>query len=185
MRASVYALLARYLARPPSAEALREAASFQGGDTPFGSAIGGLGIVAARTDPERVDREYHDLFIGLGRGELLPYASYYLTGFLHEKPLARLRESLRALGIERTPWVKEPEDHIAALMDIMSGLITGAFGRTLPLDAQKQFFDDHIDSWADYFFRDLECAKSSAFYAALGHVGREFLTIERDAFSML
>ena len=76
----------------------------------------------------QVNREFHDLFIGLGRGELLPYASYYLTGFLHEKPLAKLRGDMIDLGIERAEGVAEPEDNIASLMEMMAGLIRGEFG---------------------------------------------------------
>ena len=77
---------------------------------------------ASDADAERVEREFFDLFIGLGRGELLPYGSYYLTGFLHERPLARLRDDLAALGIERAEGNVEPEDHAAILCEIMAGL---------------------------------------------------------------
>lgn len=185
LRANVYSLLARQLARPVGADDLASVAGYSGDATPFGQAIGTLAAVAARTDSVAVGREYHDLFIGVGRGELLPYASYYLTGFLHEKPLARLRQDLALLGVERDPSVTEPEDHMAAILDVMSGLITGTFGRRLGLDEQKRFFETHVDSWGDYFFRDLEQARSSAYYAALGRLAREFLGIERAAFAMV
>ena len=68
-----------------------------------------------------MEREYFDLFIGMGRGEILPYASYYLTGFLHERPLARLRGDLIAFGIERAENNPEPEDNAATLCEIMAG----------------------------------------------------------------
>jgi TorA maturation chaperone TorD len=54
----------------------------------------------------------------MSRGELLPYGSYYLTGFLNERPLARLREDLQALCIERVEKQCEPEDHAAILCEI-------------------------------------------------------------------
>ncbi len=184
LRANVYALLARFLARPPDKATLVEAAGWAGDDTEFGMAVSRLAKSAAGTDPETVRQEYEALFIGVGRGELLPYGSYYLTGFLNEKPLARVRQSLRELGVERDPAVKDPEDHIAALLDVMVGLILGTFAGGSDLAAQKRFFDDHIASWADYFFKDLEEAESANLFKALGGVGRAFMVIEKAAFEM-
>ncbi len=184
LRAHLYRLLAGYLARPPGAEDLQVAASMVGDDTEFGQAIQTLGKIAKSVSPEQISEEYHDLFIGVGRGELLPYASYYLTGFLMEKPLAKLRTDMDQLGIIRDESVKEPEDHIGALMDMMAGIILGAFARPGDIAAQKRFFDDHISLWAKHFFRDLEGAKASVFYAALGSIGRIFMDIEETAFAM-
>lgn len=184
LRANVYALLARFLARPPDQATLTEAAGWAGDDTEFGMAVSRLAKSAAGTDPETVRDEYEALFIGVGRGELLPYGSYYLTGFLNEKPLARVRQSLRELGVERDPAIKDPEDHIAALLDVMVGLILGTFRGGADLAAQKQFFDDHIEPWADYFFKDLEKAKTADLFKALGSVGRAFMAIENTAFEM-
>ena len=119
-----------------------------------------------------------------GRGELLPYASYYLTGFLNEKPLARLRGHMGELGIERSPEVKEPEDHIATLCEMMSGLILGSFGTPLSVEDQHAFFNTHIATWATHFFKDLEAAEGSVFYAPIGKIGRAFMEIEIEAFRM-
>lgn len=184
LRANVYALLARFLARPPDSATLAEAAGWAGDDTDFGKAVSRLAKSAAGADPKTVKEEYEALFIGIGRGELLPYGSYYLTGFLNEKPLARVRQSLRELGVERDPANKDPEDHIAALLDVMVGLILGTFRGGADLAAQKQFFDDHIEPWADYFFKDLEKAKTADLFKALGSVGRAFMAIENTAFEM-
>ncbi|MBL4758342.1 MAG: molecular chaperone TorD family protein [Rhizobiales bacterium] len=184
LRAHLYRLLAGYLARPPGVEDLQVAASMVGDDTEFGQAIQTLGKIAKSVSPEQISEEYHDLFIGVGRGELLPYASYYLTGFLMEKPLAKLRSDMGELGIMRDDSVKEPEDHIGALMDMMAGIILGAFAKTGDIAAQKRFFDEHISPWAKHFFRDLEGAKASVFYAALGSIGRIFMDIEETAFAM-
>lgn len=184
LRANLYLLLAGLLARAPSEKALQVAARVEGDDSDLGQALRALGKIASRANAATVAQEYHDLFIGLGRGELLPYASYYLTGFLQEKPLAKLRTDLADLGIARDSAVKEPEDHIAALMDVMAGLITGAFGVHYDLARQKQFFSAHIQSWAPHFFKDLEGANASVFYATLGTVGRIFMDIETAAFEM-
>jgi TorA maturation chaperone TorD len=184
LRANVYAILARFLSASPDAACLAEAAGWKGDDTPFGRAITGLAEACSDADPDALGDEYEALFIGVGRGELLPYASYYLTGFLHEKPLARLRQTLRSIGAERDPSVSEPEDHIAALMDVMVGLILGTFAGASGLEAQKAFFRDHIESWAPYFFKDLEKAKTAGLYRHVGTVGREFLEIEKAAFAM-
>lgn len=184
-RAQIYGLLASLLAAPASAETLASLAGLQGDDSPLGQALATLGRLARGVGAEEVAREYHDLFIGVGRGELLPYGSYYLTGFLNEKPLAKLRGRMAELGIERDPSVKEPEDHVAALMDMMAGLIMGAFGAPQDLSGQKRFFDDHIGAWAPHFFRDLEGAAGSRFYAPVGALGRVFLEIEAAAFGMV
>jgi TorA maturation chaperone TorD len=184
LRAHQYQLLARFLAAPPDAALLQLAAGFTGDDTELGSALGALARVAARVTPEAAAAEYHDLFIGVPRGELLPYASYYLTGFLYERPLAKLRVDMARLGIARADEVKEPEDHIAALCDMMAGLITGAFGPPLDLVGQRAFFDAHLAPWAARFFADLEGARAATLYAPIGTLGRVFIGIEQAAFRM-
>lgn len=184
LRADLYRLLARFLSRQPSAEELTMAGALEGGATPLGKAIDAFARIANRTEAASADDEYHALFIGVGRGELLPFASYYMTGFLHEKPLARLRNDMAALGIAADPGATEPEDHAAALLDMMAGLIDGGFGEPLPLDKQKTFYDAHVGSWMPLFFRDLEGATSSVLYAALAGVGSRFLEIEKAAFDM-
>ncbi len=139
-RAQEYALLATLLARAPDAALLKRIARLRGDATPLGVAHAALTQAAANTSAEKIAREFFDLFIGVGRGELLPYASYYLTGFLHERPLARLREDLRAFGIERAERQPEPEDHAAVLCEIMAGLIGGQFSATA-IEKQRQIFD--------------------------------------------
>lgn len=184
LRARLYAFLSELLMRPPDGERLAGLGKLTGDDTELGRGIAALARVAAGTSAEAVEREYHELFIGIGRGELVPYGSYYLTGFLNEKPLARLRQAMGELGIERVPSVKEPEDHIGALMEMMAGLITGTFARPLPVAEQREFFNAHVGSWAGYFFRDLEKARASVLYAPVGTIGRVFMDIEAAAFAM-
>lgn len=184
LRADLYAFLARHLAAAPGVEDLAGIAGLQGDDSDLGRAFADLAQAAGHTAPATVSAEYDALFIGIGRGELVPFGSYYLTGFLNEKPLARLRESLAALGIARSSAVKEPEDHIATLMEVMSGLIGGAYGTPASLAAQQGFFDAHVAPWAAHFFTDLQKAKAADFYRPVGRIGELLTRIESAAFAM-
>ena len=184
MRADLYNFLGLLLAGPPDELLLAQTASLTGDDSEMGQAITSLAKVAKLSKPRSVQTEFNNLFIGLGRGELLPYASYYLTGFLNEKPLAVLRNDMRARGIMRSETVFEPEDNIASLMEIMGALIVGRFATPANLEDQKTFFNRHVASWAGHFFADLEAAKNSVFYAPVGTVGRLMIEVEREAFRM-
>jgi len=184
-RAQLYALLANLLRESPPQELLEAVAAIEGEpETELGRALKALGAAARNTSVDRAAEEYQQLFIGLTRGELVPYASYYLTGFLYEKPLARLREDMARLDIARADDVKEPEDHIAAICEMMGGMITGAFGAPIDLPRQQEFFGAHLASWAPIFFKDLEAAKSAALYMPVGTIGRLFMAVESQAFEM-
>ena len=184
LRAHQYRLLARVLAAPPDEAILQLAAGFQADDTPLGQGLGALARVAAKYSVQAAAEEYFDLFIGVGRGELVPYASYYRTGFLHDRPLAKLRADMLRLGIARAAGIREPEDHIAALSEMMAGLIEGDFGAPVDLPAQRAFFDAHLAPWAGRFFGDLEAARAAVLYAPVGTIGRVFMDIEETAFGM-
>lgn len=181
-RAQEYALLAALLARAPDAALLKRLSELRGDPSPLGLAHVALAQAAADASVEQIEREYFDLFIGLGRGELLPYASYYLTGFLHERPLARLRGDLATLGIERAEGEVEPEDHAAILCEIMSGLASSRFGA--PAGADETIFENHLAPWIGRFFTDLERADAAKFYRSVGALGRVFIDIETEAFSL-
>jgi len=183
-RAVLYGFVGRMLQASPSDEDLAAIRVLAADDTPVGAAIGRLADAARLETAESLRRAYQDLFIGLGRGEFVPYASYYLTGFLHEKPLADLRASMVRLGIARAEGVSEPEDHIAALMQMMEGLILGAFGEPAALSEQKAFFQGHIGPWAAHFFKDLAATKTNAFYASVGELGGILIEVEDEAFGM-
>jgi TorA maturation chaperone TorD len=179
-RAQEYALLSVLLACAPDAGFLARLAALRCDASPLGLAHAGLAEAASRANVERVEREYFDLFIGLGRGELLPYGSYYLSGFLHERPLARLRADLGKLGIERSAGQAEPEDHAAILCEIMAGLASRRF--EAPVGAERELFEHHLAPWIGRFFVDLERAEAADFYRHVGTVGRVFMAIETDAF---
>ncbi|HEY6700774.1 MAG TPA: molecular chaperone TorD family protein [Pseudolabrys sp.] len=181
-RAQEYALLATLLMRAPDAAFLSKLSALRADASPLGLAHAALAEAAEGTTAEKVEREYFDLFIGLGRGELMPYGSYYLTGFLHERPLARLREDLARIGIARAEGMVEPEDHAGILCEIMSGLAS----RRLPAppDSDRMIFEKHMAPWIGRFFTDLENAAAADFYKRLGTLGRVYMDIEAEAFDM-
>ena len=184
LRARWYGLLGSLLAAPPTAKLLQTIGAIEGDETGLGQAVAQVAAAARASTVDDVGQEYHDLFIGVGGGELLPYGSYYLAGFTYEKPLAKLRIEMTRLGIARADGMHEPEDHVASLCEIMSGLITGAYGEPADLAKQQAFYDVHVGSWAALFFRDLEAAESANLYRPVGTVGRLFLEIEGQAFKM-
>lgn len=182
-RAAAYGLIAALLRSPPDQGLLNKVAGLSqvsGDDDDLSLAMSMLGLAAHSSVVEAVDDEFHDLFIGLGRGELMPYASWYLTGFLMERPLGLLRDDLARLGIERDPAVVEPEDHMAALCEVMLLQIQGEQG----FDQQARFFERHLARWCDDFFNDLSNAKSASFYRNVGRFGSAFVQLERRYFSM-
>jgi TorA maturation chaperone TorD len=182
LRSREYALIAALLHRAPDPELFSRVAMLGGDASRLGQAHCGLAAAASGAAADTLEREFFDLFVGVGRGELLPYASYYLTGFLNERPLARVRDDLDAMGIERVEDEPESEDHIAILFEVMAGLA----GCRLPADpgAERRFFERHLKPWAERFFSDLENCRSTGFYRAVGVLGRLFMEIEAEAFAM-
>ena len=182
LRAAEYGLLSVLLGKAPDAETLSRIAALKGDGSDLGMAHIELAAAAAAADDGAISKEFFGLFIGVGRGDLLPYASYYLTGFLHERPLARVREDLDALGIERAGISREPEDHIATLLEVMAGLASGEF--EADFTEQARFFERHLKPWASRMFADLEMSRSAHFYRAVGRVGRVFMELESEAFTL-
>ena len=181
-RAREYALLATLLSKSPDAGMIGRLAVLRGDASPLGATHTALAKAAAKATADSVKIEYFDLFDALGRGGLLPYASYYLTGTLYGRPLAQLRETLQSLGIERTEHHSEPEDHAAILCEIMAGVAGGRI--PAPVETQREFFEKHLAPWIGRFFADLECSESADFYARVGAVGRTFVGIETEAFTL-
>jgi TorA maturation chaperone TorD len=179
LRANAYSLLSRLLASPPDAGvvALLQGIDPGPGDgSEMGLAWHTLRLAARGAVIEDLDDEFHALFIGVGRGELVPYGSWYLTGFLLDQPLAVLRRDLIGLGLERRGEVREPEDHAAALCECMALIIRSAGQTSLP--AQREFFQRHVESWMGRFFQDMQHAPSARFYRAVGQLGEQFLALE-------
>lgn len=185
-RANAYGLMAALLAAPPNEDLvtlLRQIDPVEEGRAQaMGQAWEVLRLAADGADVDGLDDEYHALFVGLGRGELVPYASWYLTGFMMDQPLAVLRSDLEALGFERQPGVHEPEDHVAALCETMSVII--GIPDEIPVATQKRFFYEHMQPWISTFFLDLQKAKTARFYRAVGQFGYRFMEFEKEYLSM-
>jgi len=182
LRATEYELLSLLLGKAPDSTTLSRVAALQGDASELGMVHIELAAAAEAADDTSVTKEFFDLFIGLGRGDLLPYASYYITGFLHERPLARVRQDMEALGVERAGSSREPEDHIAILLEVMAGVARGDFEAEFA--EQRRFFERHLKPWASRMFADLEVSRSAKFYRAVGRVGRIFMELESEAFTL-
>lgn len=184
LRADMYSFLANLLRAEPSSELVNQLTKLESDDSPIGKSIKTLSKLASSLDLPTIRDEYVRIFIGVGRGEILPFASYYLTGFLKDKPLAKLRNDMKEIGIELAENVKEPEDHIASLFDMMSGLILGKFSKKFSIGEQRDFFNKHLAPWVGLLMRDIESSRIAVFYSPIGTIGREFMEIERSSFSM-
>lgn len=185
LRANTYGLLGALLAAPPSESLVTlltriTPAEVGGGD--LAAAWEVLRLAGERARVADLDDEYQELFVGLGRGELVPYGSWYMTGFLMDQPLAVLRRDLAELGFERQADVKEPEDHVAALLETMALLIGE---EQASVDVQRRFFQSHMGPWMKTFFLDLQKAQSARFYRAVGQFGEQFIEFEAKYLTML
>lgn len=181
-RAQTYALLATLLHAVPTEELLTNLAALDivEPDSPMGKQWLQLRDAAKMVDFDSLVDEYQALFIGVTHGELIPYGSYYQTGFLMEEPVALLRTDLAKLGLERQENVTEPEDHIAAECDVMR-LILMAEGT--PIVSAQQFFQRHLAPWAGKFFADMVNASNANFYVSVGLLGRNFFELEESYLS--
>lgn len=185
-RAGLYRLLGAALSHPPTPRLLGAIRGLRGHETatPVGAALAALTRAAQATTPNAAARDYDAIFVGVARGELMPYASFYLTGFLHDRPLARLREDLAVLGFAATPGHPDPEDHAGTLCELMGALIAGGQADPQALESQRRFFRRHMAPWIGQFFLDLEAFRSSDFYSSVGMLGRTFFDVECLAFEM-
>jgi TorA maturation chaperone TorD len=183
-RASAYSLIGSLLRSPPDEDLLQHVSGLTQNTPVEGDdlllSMSALGLSAKLVTPEAIEDEFHTLFIGIGKGEVVPYGSWYLTGFLMEKPLSDLRDALSALGYQKNEDICEPEDHAAALCEVMSMMILEG----KDFETQKAFFDAHMSSWMGRFYTDLSTAKSALFYKAMGRFGSAFLMLENEYFSM-
>jgi TorA maturation chaperone TorD len=182
-RAGAYSMLAALLRQPPRQDVLNVVTGLADGveeKDDFAVAMSMLGLAARAATPVELDDEFHALFIGLGRGELVPYGSWYMTGFLMEKPLGVLRDDLASMGFARNESIREPEDHVAALCEVMALLINE--GRSP--GEQTRFFNAHMSSWVGRFFTDLSEANSAVFYRAVARFGKAYFDFEKQYLAM-
>lgn len=187
-RADWYGTLASLWYAPPSQPVLDRIAAAATGGGALGAAWGELAQAAAGMDAETVRDEYERLFIGVGKPEVMLYGSYYLSGFLMEKPLAALRTDLSALGLQRADSMAESEDHIAALCEVMRQLIVSVAGPEPAADfglaVQKKFFAAHLQPWVNALWDALEQRPDAMFYRPLARVARCYFDIEAQAFDL-
>ena len=182
-RAAAYSILAALLRDLPNQQTLEQVAQFaqvEIDEDELLLAMSSLGLAVESINNSQINDEYHELFIGLGRGELVPYGSWYLTGYLMEQPLSILRDDLKQLGFERDESVTEPEDHIAALCEVMSMMISSS----VDWNTQTQFFEKHLSPWCEKFFTDLENAESASFYQSVGRFGSAFFKMDKHYLQM-
>jgi TorA maturation chaperone TorD len=183
-RASAWALLAALLRAVPDQALLDHVGklSSDGDDESddLHEAMSNLASAAQGQDADRLEDEFNLRFIGIGKGETVPYGSWYMTGFLMEQPLSDLRDDLRALGFERSEGTAEPEDHVAAILEVFSVMIADGFS----LPQQQGFFETHMQPWLERFFTDLGKARSADFYRAVAQFGAAILKLESAYLSM-
>jgi len=183
-RAAAYSLLAAMLRAAPDQALLDQLGKLSpdsdGESDELSEAMAELASAAGKFDLDQLEEEYNALFIGIGKGEVVPYGSWYLTGFLMEQPLSDLRDDLQALGFERDENTHEPEDHAAAIFEVFSVIISDASS----LDRQQGFFEKHMQPWLKLFFADLGKARSAEFYKPVARFGAAFIELEQAYLSM-
>jgi len=191
VRADFYALLANLFFRAPDERLLQAImiAPEPTSDSVLGDAMGkawaALAAASAAVTSDAVHEEFDQLFGGVGRAQLMPYGSFYLAGFLNEKPLAELRSDLARMGFSRDDAASETEDHLAALCDVMRAIILGDVASApATLEAQQQFFKKHLQPWI------LQCCdatiknENSNYYKRVAVFAKCFFEIEIQAFDM-
>lgn len=188
-RAEIYGLLAQLYYQPPPEEllsALRVAATdapARGAflEEPWRALVG----AAREFDQAAIAREFDALFGGVGKPEVYLFGSHYLSGFLNEKPLARLRETLAELGLARDETMPETEDHIAYVCEVMRYLIAGDDVEVANLTRQSEFFAAHLMPWANALCDAITAHPKARFYAALAGFTRAFINVEAQGFDMM
>ena len=184
-RADLYGLLATLYAAPPSQDLIDTIASARSeGEGVLEQAWASLVTACREADAEAVRDEYESLFIGVGKPEVMLYGSYYLSGFLMEKPLAALRTDLAQLGLERDASVTESEDHIAMLCEVMRYLIASDEIASAGIAEQKRFFATHMQPWVVQMCEATAAHPESRFYRVVTGLARTFFEVEMQAFDM-
>ena len=188
-RAELYGLLARLWLAPPDADLMTQ---FRVAVTETPAGGGHLeapwqALVAAlrATTPELAAAEHEALFHGVGKPEVFVYGSFYLSGFLNEKPLAALRTDLALLGLARGADALETEDHIAYLCEVMRYLIAGDDAAVCNLEQQRRFFRQHLQSWVEMLCDTVAAHSRADTWRAVAALTRAFVQVEAQAFDMI
>jgi TorA maturation chaperone TorD len=188
-RAELYGLLALLWLTPPDDGLLAQfrvavtEAPHPGGhlDAPWHDLVAAL----RATDAARAAAEHEALFGGIGKPEVFLYGSYYLSGFLNEKPLATLRTELARLGLARDERRAETEDHIAFGFEVMRYLIAGDDPAVCQLEQQRRFYRQHLQPWVERLCDAVEAHPAAATWRAVAGFTRAYTQVETQAFDML
>lgn len=188
-RAELYGLLARLWLAPPDAELLSQfrvavtEAPQPGGylEAPWQSLVAAM----RATTPEAAAGEYDALFGGVGKPEVFLYGSYYLAGFLHERPLAALRGDLAALGLQRDETRGETEDHVSGVFEVMRYLIAGEDVAISNLEQQRRFFRAHVQPWVARLADAVDEQPRATLWREVAALTRAFVQVEAQGFDLL
>ncbi len=188
-RAEFYAVLARLYARGPDDGVLRALGSAEpwpeAPDDPLGSAWNTLLLASQAMDAAAADQEYTDLFVGVGKCEVNLHASYWLTGFMMEKPLVELRTDLAKLKLGRRPGATILEDHLSALCETMRVLVAGDGERApAPIATQRDFFERHLSPWVFLCCDATMQSPLASYYVRVAQLNSSFMAVERDALAI-
>ena len=190
-RADLYGVLATLFAGPPNNDLLmalaaqvepaKEQKAGQG-ETALELAWRELCQSAQMMNASAAKQEYESCFMSVGKPPVFLYISYYASGFLHEKPLARIRQDLNELGISRKEGVSETEDHISSLCEVMRYLIMVEDLQAGDMAIQRRFFQEHLAAWFEPLADAIVAFPSAHFYGRVGELLRAFLSVERLSF---
>ena len=188
-RAELYGLLARLWLAPPDAALLQQfnvavtEAPEPGGylEAPWQALVAAM----RETNEETAALEFAALFQGVGKPEVFAYGSYFLAGFMNEKPLAQLRSDLAALGLTRDETQLETEDHIAYVFEVMRYLIAGDDAGVSNLEQQRRFFRNHVQTWVDQLCDAVNEQPAAKLWRAIAVMTKAFVVVEAQAFDLL
>jgi TorA maturation chaperone TorD len=188
-RAEVYGLLSQLFYAPPTPDllaAVRVAvteAPAAGGflEEPWRAVVG----MARSMGDAEIAAEHDALFGGVGKPEVYLFGSHYLTGFLNERPVARLRDDLAELGLARDDGMSETEDHVAYLCEVMRYLIAGDDVAVANLTRQSAFYAAHLQPWVQQMCEAIAAHPRARFYAALAGFAQAFFSVEQQGFDLL
>ena len=188
-RAEIYGLLSLLYYQAPSAELLAQlqvavteapdAGAFL--EEPWRALVASARSLTA----EQIASEYNSLFGGIGKPEVYLFGSHYLSGFLNEKPLARLRQDLAELGLGRSETMPETEDHVAYVFEVMRYLIAGEDVAVANLSRQQDFFTQHVQPWVLPMCQAIAAHPRAVFYAHVAAMTQAFMGVEAQAFDLL
>ncbi len=188
-RAELYGLLAQLWLAPPDTALLQQ---FKTAVTEAPEAGALLqdpwqGLVGALRDTteQAAAAEYHALFQSVGKPEIFAYGSFYLSGYLNEKPLALLRTDLATLGLTRDDSTPETEDHVAYLFEVMRYLIAGDDVAVCNLEQQRRFFRNHIQNWVEQLCDAVLASPRAQVWRALAVFTQQFVRVETQGFDLL